>query len=100
AGDAAEYVEQHGLDRVVGEDQRDRLLDLLSVRAAAGIEEIGRGAARLGDDVERRHDQAGAIPEYADVAFELDVLDALFAGTALDLIFVLAVRQGLVLGVA
>ena len=42
AGDPAEDVEQHGLDRVVGEDQLDRLLDLRGVRAAAGVEEVRR----------------------------------------------------------
>ncbi len=56
--------------------------------------------ARLGDDVERGHDQAGAVAEDADVAVELDVLDALLLGAALDRVFVLAVGERLVLGVA
>ena len=77
-----------------------RLLDLLRVRAAAGVEEVRRRAARLGDHVERRHDQAGAVAEDADVAVELDVLDALLLGAALDRVFVLGVRELLVLGVA
>ena len=52
AGDAAEDVEQHGLDRVVGEDQLDGLLDLGSVRAAARVEEVCRPPACLRDHVE------------------------------------------------
>ena len=36
--------------------------------------------ARLGDDVERRHHQPGAVAEDADVAVELDVLHALLLG--------------------
>ena len=35
-------------------------------------------AARLGDDVERRHAEPGAVGEDADVAVELDVGEALF----------------------
>ena len=100
AGDAAEDVEQHRLDRVVGQQQIDGLLDLLGVRASARVEEVGGRAARLGDDVERRHHQAGAVAEDADVAVELDVLDALFLGAPLDRVFVLAVRQRLVLRMA
>ena len=53
AGDAAEDVEQHGLDVRVGEDQLDRLLDRLGVGAAAGVEEVRGRAAGAGDDVER-----------------------------------------------
>ena len=37
-------------------------------------------AARLGDDVERRHAEAGAVSEDADVAAELDVGEALLLG--------------------
>ena len=93
ARDAAEDVEQDGLDGVVGEQQIDRLLDLLGVRAAAGVEEVRGRAARLGDDVQRRHHQARAVAEDADVAVELDVLDALFLGSTLDRVFVLAVGR-------
>ena len=41
--------------------------------AAAGVEEVRRRAAVLRDDVERRHHEAGAVAEDADVAVELDV---------------------------
>ena len=73
ARDAAEDVEQHGLDLLVGEDDLDRAGDRLGLRAAAGVEEVRRLAAGLGDDVERRHHEPGAVAEDADVAVELDV---------------------------
>ena len=53
ARDAAEDVEQDGLDLLVGEDHLDRAGDRLGLRAAAGVEEVRRLAAGLGDDVER-----------------------------------------------
>ena len=99
-GDAPEDVEQHSLDRIVGKDQLDRLLDLRGVRAAAGVEEVRRLAAGLGDDVEGAHHQPGAVAEDPDVAVELDVLHALLLRAALDRVFVLLVGQLLVLGVA
>ena len=73
ARDPAEDVEQHGGDLLVGEDHLDRARDRLGLRAAAGVEEVRRPPARLGDHVERRHDQPGAVAEDADVAVELHV---------------------------
>ena len=43
---------------VVGEDHLDRLRDRLGLRAAAGVEEVRRRAAGLGDDVERATSRA------------------------------------------
>ena len=36
--------------------------------------------AGVGDDVERRHDQAGAVADDADLAVELDVVEVLLLG--------------------
>ena len=47
--------------------------DRLGLRAAAGVEEVRGRAAGLGDDVERRHHEPGAVAEDADVAVELHV---------------------------
>ena len=80
ARDAAEDVEQHGGDVRVGEDHLDGGGDRLGLRAAAGVEEVRRRAARLGDDVQRGHHEAGAVAEDADVAVELDVGQAALAG--------------------
>ena len=52
----------------------------LGVRPAAGVEEVRRLAAGVLDDVERAHDQPGAVAEDADVAVELDVGEAALAG--------------------
>ena len=73
ARDAAEDVEQHGGHRLVGEDHLDRAGDLVRLGAAAGVEEVRRPAAGQRDDVERAHDEAGAVAEDADVAVELHV---------------------------
>ena len=80
AGDAAEDVEQDGLDLRVGEDHLDRAGDRIGLRAAAGVEEVRGRAAGLGDDVERRHHEPGAVAEDADVAVELDVGEAALGG--------------------
>ncbi len=77
AGDAAEDVEEDRRDLRVGGDHFQRVDDRLGLGAAAGVEEVGRRAARLGDDVEGRHAEPGAVGEDADVAVELDVGEAL-----------------------
>ncbi len=80
AGDAAEDVEQHGLDLRVGEDHLDGAGDRVGLRAAAGVEEVRGLAAGALDDVERRHHQPGAVAEDADVAVELHVGQAAVLG--------------------
>ena len=65
------------VDLLVGGDHLERVDDRLGLRAAAGVEEVRGLAAGLGDDVERRHAEAGAVGEDADVAAELDVGEAL-----------------------
>ena len=100
ARDAAEDVEQHGGDLLVGEDHLDRLGDRLGLRAAAGVEEVGGLAAGLGDDVERRHHEPGAVAEDADVAVELDVGEAALLGHLLLRVLAAGVAQLGVLGMA
>ena len=58
--------------------------DSILEAAAAGVEEVRGRASRLRDDVERRHHEAGAVSEDADVAVELDVLQAFLARAALE----------------
>ena len=53
ARDPAEDVEQHRAHLLVGQDHLDRRDDRVGLRAAAGVEEVRRPAARLGDHVER-----------------------------------------------
>ena len=76
AGDATEDVDQERLHLVVGQEHLERGDHVVGLRAAAGVEEVRRAAARQGDHVERAHDEAGAVAEDADVAVELDVGDA------------------------
>ena len=58
---------------VVRGDHLERVDDRVRLRAAAGVEEVRGLAARLGDHVERRHAEPGAVAEDADVAAELHV---------------------------
>src|SRR4051794_34373889 len=99
-GDAAEDVEQHGLDLRVGQDALDRRDDRVGLRSAAGVEEVRRRAADLGDHVERRHDEPGAVAEDADVAVELDVRQPALLGHLLLRVLGRRVAQRRVLGMA
>ena len=72
AGDAAEDVEEDRLHVRIGGDDLERVDDLLRVRAAADVEEVGRLAAVVLHQVHRRHREAGAVHHAADVAVELD----------------------------
>ncbi len=58
AQDAAEDVDQDGLDALVGHQDLEGVPDLLGVGAAADVEEVRRLAARQLDDVHRRHREA------------------------------------------
>ena len=57
-------------------------------------------AAGLGDDVERAHDEPGAVAEDADVAVELDVGQAALLGHLLLRVLAGGVAQLGVVGVA
>ncbi len=96
-GDAAEDVDEDGLHVRVAEDDLQAVRHDLGGRAAADVEEVGGldVAVRLtgvGDDVEGRHDQARAVADDADLAVELDVVQALGLGGRLE-----RVGRGLVL---
>ena len=54
------------------EDDVQRVDDLLGVRAAADVQEVGGLAAVVLDQVHGGHGQAGAVDQAADVALELD----------------------------
>ena len=56
----------------VGGDDAERVDDLLGIRRAADVEEVRRLAAVVLHEVHRRHREAGAVHDAADVAVELD----------------------------
>ena len=56
------------------------MADLLFIRAAAYVEEVGRHSACVFDDVHGRHGQARAVHHAADVAVELDVVQVVLGG--------------------
>src|SRR5215204_3523995 len=71
---AAEDVDEHALDLLVGGDDIEGGRDLPGIGPSADVAEVGRFAAGLGDDVQRAHHQPRPVAEDADVAVELDVL--------------------------
>ena len=90
------------IDRTVGVvvDDLEGAGHHVGVGAAADVEEVGRLAADLVDDVDGAHGQAGAVGDHADEAVEADVLEALLVGRLLALVAHLGGVVLLVLGVA
>ena len=73
---------------------------LLGVGAAADVQKIRRHAARILDDVHGGHRQAGAVHHAADVAVELDVVQAVLRGLDFERIFFGDVAQFFQVGMA
>src|SRR5436305_380866 len=71
ARDPAEDVEQHGGDLLARGDYSAGVADRVGLGAAARVAEVGRRPARVRHDVERRHHEARAVAQDADVAVEL-----------------------------
>ena len=71
----------------------ERLGDALGRGAAADVEEVRRLAASQLDHVERRHREARAVDDAADVAVEADVGEAAVGGVGLARIFLALVAQ-------
>ena len=75
--------------RRVVEDDVEAVGHHLGRGAAADVEEVRRLDAAVllagvGDDVERGHDQPGAVADDADLAVELDVVEVLLLGLLLE----------------
>ena len=88
-GDAAEHVDEHALDLRVAQDDVEAGGHHLGRGAAADVEEVGRLHAAVllagvGDDVQRRHHQARAVADDADLAVELDVVEVVLLGLELE----------------
>ena len=93
AGDAAEDVDQHRLDALVGQDDAQRRRNLVGLRAAADIQEVGRLAAVELDDVHRGHRQPGAVDHAADLAVQVDVGEVVAPRLALAGVFLVGIAQ-------
>ena len=86
--DAAENIDQDAFDVLVAEDDSKGCGDLFLAGSASHIEEIGRLAARILDDVHRRHGQPRAVDQAGDIAIKSDIVEAVlgsrhFAGILL-----------------
>src|SRR5215217_8570256 len=102
--DAAEHVDEHALDLRVPEDDVQAVRHHLRGRPAADVEEVRRlhpADLRTGvrDDVQGAHDQPSAVADDADLAVELDVVEALLLGRRLQRVGRGLVLELLVLGV-
>ena len=100
AQDAAEDVDEDGLHVGVGEQDFEGVLDLLLGCAAAYVEEVGRAAAGVLNDVHGGHGQAGAVDHAGDGAVELDVVERVLAGFDFERVFFGGVAQSLDVGMA
>src|SRR3546814_6597858 len=85
--DAAEDVDQDGLDAFVLEHDLEGFCDLLGSSAAAHVQEVGRLAAEQLDGVHGGHGQACAVDQAADVAVQLDVGQVELAGFDFSRVF-------------
>ncbi len=70
SGDAAEDVDEDGLDVGVVVDDLERSGHDVGVGAAADVQEVGGLATHLVDDVDGAHGQPGAVGDHADRALE------------------------------
>src|SRR4051794_14940275 len=80
-GDTAEDVDEDRPDGRVVEDDVQTVGHDFRAGAAADVEEVRRLDAAVllagvRDDVQRRHHQTGAVTDHADLAVELDVVEA------------------------
>ncbi len=95
AQNAAEDVDEDRLHIRVGEQDLKGVLDLLLGCAAAYVEEVGRAAAGVLNDVHGRHGQARAVDHAGDGAVELDVVERVLAGFDFERVFFGGVAQRL-----
>src|SRR5690606_7016874 len=100
AHDAAEDVDQDGLDAVVPEHDLEGFGDLFGRGATADVQEVGRLAAEQLDGIHGGHGQAGAVDQAADVAVELDVRQIELAGLDFGGILFIQVAVGNDFGMA
>src|ERR1022692_2297221 len=88
-GDAAEDIDQNAAYRRIGQHDLQAVRHHVGRSPAADVEEVGRldtaeVRTRVGDHVQGRHHQAGAIADDPDRAVKLDVIEVLRLGLSLD----------------
>jgi hypothetical protein len=91
--DATEDVHEDALHVRIAEDDLERGDHLVLRGAAADVEEVGRVAAEVLDDVHRAHREAGAVDEAGDVAVERDVAQRVLRGLDFLRVFLVQVAQ-------
>src|SRR5690606_18091032 len=91
--DAAEDVDQDRLQVRIEQHDLEGLGHLFGGGAAADVEEVRRLAAEQLDRVHRRHREARAVDQAADVAVELDVGEVELRRLDLGRVFLVEVAQ-------
>src|SRR5271167_1169182 len=97
-GDATEHVDEHALDLCVTQDDVETGGHHLGRGATTDVEEVrwldpAVLLARVGHDIQRRHDQPGAVTDDADLAVELDVVEVVLLGLELQRVGGVAVLE-------
>src|SRR5699024_8682538 len=97
-GDAAADVDEDTLDLRVAQADVQTVGHDLRRGAATDVQEVGGRdpavvLARVGDDVQGRHDQAGTVTDDTDLAVELDVVQIQLAGLDLERVGGVQVRE-------
>ncbi len=91
--DAGEDVDEDALHIAVGEHEPEGGRDTIGRGAAADIEEVRRAAAGMLDHVHRRHGEAGAVDDAADLAFETDVVEIVLGRLRLARVLLLRIEH-------
>ena len=91
--DAAKDVDKDDADSGVVEDDAEGFGDALAGCAAADVEEVCGLGAELGDDIERRHGEPGAVNHAANRAIQADIAEVVFAGASLHGVFLVGVAE-------
>ena len=84
AGDAAEDVDEYRANLGILEDHVETQPNLLGLRAATHVEEIGRTASGGRDQVEGVHDQPRSVAHNSNFSVQMDVRQRPAAGFDLE----------------
>src|SRR5262245_35705185 len=73
--DAAEDVDENGLNVLVGDQNLERVSNLIGVGASSNVQEVRGLATGDLDDIHGGHGEARAVHHAADVAVETNVVE-------------------------
>lgn len=98
--DATEDIDEDGVDVLVGKQQFHGFHNLLGVRRATDVEEIGGLPTIEFDHIHRRHGQSGSVDHTSDLTPEVDIAEAVVLGPLLLLLVLVGLEARLDIGMA